>query len=54
MSNARIADRLLLSRRTVEAHVRHILDKIDGRSRTDIAGEMIRRGGAQHSAGAAG
>jgi DNA-binding CsgD family transcriptional regulator len=54
LSNARIAERLMLSQRTVEVHVGHILNKIDGRSRTDIAGEMIRRGGAQHSAGAAG
>ena len=42
LSNPEIAARLQLSRRTVATHVSHILKKIDGHSRTDIAREAAR------------
>jgi DNA-binding CsgD family transcriptional regulator/transcriptional regulator with XRE-family HTH domain len=44
LSNPDIATRLMVSRRTVETHVAHILAKIDGHSRTEIAREAERRG----------
>jgi DNA-binding CsgD family transcriptional regulator len=44
-SNPEIAGTLYLSRRTVETHVSHILAKLDGRGRVDIA-----RLAASHSA----
>jgi NarL family two-component system response regulator LiaR len=34
MTNAQVADRLFLSRRTVEAHLRRIYDRLDISSRT--------------------
>jgi DNA-binding NarL/FixJ family response regulator len=40
MSNRLIAERLVLSTRTVESHVSHILAKLDVRSRIDIAREV--------------
>ena len=43
MSNAEIADRLRLSRRTVENHVLHILNKLGAANRTQIAGWVIRK-----------
>src|SRR5437016_675690 len=39
LSNPEIADKLLLSRRTVATHVSHILKKLDVNSRIDIARE---------------
>jgi DNA-binding CsgD family transcriptional regulator len=39
LSNPEIAARMQLSRRTVATHVSHILKKLDGHSRTDIARE---------------
>jgi DNA-binding CsgD family transcriptional regulator len=43
LSNPEIADRLLLSRKTVGNHVSHILKKLDVHSRTDIARESALR-----------
>ncbi len=37
LSNKQIASHLCLSVRTVESHISHILTKIGGRSRTQIA-----------------
>ena len=37
LSNREIAERLVLSERTVETHVQHILTKLGFRSRTQIA-----------------
>jgi DNA-binding NarL/FixJ family response regulator len=42
-SNPEIAARLVLSRRTVETHVSHILTKLDARSRIDIAVQLSQR-----------
>lgn len=41
-SNPRIAAELLLSRRTVQSHVSHILAKLDAHSRIEIARETVR------------
>ncbi len=46
-SNPDIAAEFYLSRRTVETHVSHILTKIDGRSRSEIAREVVRHTGHQ-------
>ena len=43
LSNPQIADRLVLSRRTVATHVSHILKKLDLQSRIGIARESARR-----------
>ena len=43
-SNRKIADALSLSERTVENHVRHILDKLDLDSRTAAATFAVRHG----------
>ncbi len=37
LTNQEIADRLVISTRTAEAHVEHVLRKLDFRSRTQIA-----------------
>jgi DNA-binding CsgD family transcriptional regulator len=46
-SNPDIAAEFYLSRRTVETHVSHILTKIDGRSRSEIAREVVRHSSRQ-------
>jgi DNA-binding NarL/FixJ family response regulator len=46
MSNRQIAERLVLSERTVEAHVRSILAKLGYSTRTEIATWSLR--GASH------
>ena len=43
MSNPQIAEKLFLSRRTVQTHVSHILAKLELQSRTDIAREASQR-----------
>jgi DNA-binding CsgD family transcriptional regulator/tetratricopeptide (TPR) repeat protein len=44
MSNPQIAEKLFLSRRTVQTHVSHVLTKLELHSRTEIAREASRRG----------
>ena len=43
-STPRIAEGMLVSRRTVQTHISHILNKLDARSRMEIAREALRRG----------
>lgn len=43
MSNAEIAGRLKVSRRTIDAHLDHIRDKLGARSRVDVATWMTSR-----------
>jgi DNA-binding NarL/FixJ family response regulator len=43
MSNRQIAERLVLSERTVETHVRSILAKLGYSTRTEIATWSLRR-----------
>ena len=43
MSNREIADRLVLSERTVESHVRNILAKLGFTGRTEIVSWSLRR-----------
>jgi DNA-binding CsgD family transcriptional regulator len=43
LSNRQIADRLVLSERTVESHVRNILTKLGFATRTEIATWVLRR-----------
>ena len=44
LANAEIADRLVLSRRTVEHHVSSILRKLSVQTRAQAAAEASRRG----------
>jgi DNA-binding CsgD family transcriptional regulator len=43
LSNAEIAERLVVSRRTVETHVAHILGKLDVRSRSSVSRALASR-----------
>lgn len=43
LSNPQIAERLFISRRTVETHVSHILRKLELSSRVQLAAEAARR-----------
>jgi DNA-binding NarL/FixJ family response regulator len=51
MSNRQIAERLVLSERTVETHVRSILAKLGYSTRTEIATWSLRRDGLDASRG---
>lgn len=42
MTNGEVAAHLLVSRHTVESHLKHIFTKLGVRSRTAVAGEVVR------------
>ena len=44
LSNREIATRLTISERTAEAHIQHILNKLRGRSRSQIAAWAVQHG----------
>jgi DNA-binding CsgD family transcriptional regulator len=44
LANPEIADRLFVARETVKSHVRHILAKLDARSRSHAVAIGLRRG----------
>ncbi|MGI9005382.1 MAG: ATP-binding protein [Streptosporangiaceae bacterium] len=52
LTNRQIAERLVLSERTVETHVRSILAKLNFSTRTEIATWVLRTGSASSPAGA--
>jgi DNA-binding CsgD family transcriptional regulator len=45
LTNPEIADRLFISRRTVQTHVSHALAKVGVASRRELAAEAARRAG---------
>lgn len=47
LTNPEIADRLFISRRTVQTHVSHALAKLGFASRRELAAEAARRAGAR-------
>jgi DNA-binding NarL/FixJ family response regulator len=44
MTNREIGDRLVISERTVDNHVQHILDKLDFHHRTEVAVWVVEHG----------
>jgi DNA-binding NarL/FixJ family response regulator len=51
LSNAEVAARLVISERTAEAHAEHIRDKLDVRTRAQIARWVVERQGRDPRAG---
>jgi DNA-binding CsgD family transcriptional regulator/sugar lactone lactonase YvrE len=54
LSNREIAERLVISKRTADAHVEHIRDKLDYRSRAQIAAWFVETARQADSGGVAG
>lgn len=47
LSNPQVAERMFLSRRTVQTHLAHVFGKLDITSRTELAAEAARRAAYQ-------
>src|SRR6516225_3719795 len=52
LSNRQIAERLVISERTAEAHVEHIRAKLDCRSRAQVAAWFVETGRPSNGGGA--